>query len=173
MTTPDYVLHRNLQFLRDERAEAGAVEHAGHADYPVLAELGDPERRLRHGVERIGDHDDDAVRRVFGDLLGGGADHVVVGEQKVVAAHAGFTGKAGGNDCDIGIGGGLVVVGPGEHHVVALNRAGLQEVETFTLRNTLHDVHQDDIGEFLVRNAQRAIRADVSGAHNGDFLSQG
>ena len=49
----------------------------------------------------------------------------------------------------------------------------LEEVETFPLRNTLHDVHQDDIGEFLVGNAQRAIRADVSGAHNGDFLSQG
>jgi hypothetical protein len=40
------------------------------------------------------------------------------------------------------------------------------------LRNTLYDVHQDDIGEFLVGNTHRAIGADVTGAYNRDFLSQ-
>ena len=34
------------------------------------------------------------------------------------------------------------------------------------------DVHQDDIGEFLVGNAHRAIGPDVAGAYNRDFLSQ-
>ena len=58
------------------------------------------------------------------------------------------------------------------HDVVALDRAGLEQIEPLALRNALHDVDEDDIGEFLVGNAHRAIRADVSGAHNGDFLSQ-
>ena len=56
-------------------------------------------------------------------------------------------------------------------HVVALHRAGLQQIEPLTLRNALHHVDQDDIGQFLIGDPHRAIRADVSGAHNRDFLS--
>ena len=128
--------------------------------------------RLRHGVERIGDHDDDAVRRVLGDLLGGGPDDFVIGHQEIVAAHARFAREAGGDDRDIGVRGRLVIVGARDHHVIALNRAGLQQVERLTLRNAFHHVDQDDIGKFFIGNAQRAIRADISGAHNRDFLSQ-
>ena len=98
--------------------------------------------------------------------------HVVVGQQQVVAAHPRLAREAGGDDGDVGIGGGLVIVRAREHHVVALDRPGLQQVEPFALRNALHHVHQDDVGEFLIRNAQRAVRADVAGAHNCDFLSQ-
>ena len=109
-----HVLHRDVEFLRDEGAEAGAIQHAGHADDAVLAELGDPEGGLRHGVERIGDDDDDAVGRVLGNLLGGGPDDFVVGHQQIVAAHAGLAGKPGGDDGDIGIRGGLVIVRAGD-----------------------------------------------------------
>ena len=97
---------------------------------------------------------------------------VEIGQQQIVAAHARLARKAGGDDGDIGIGGRFVVVGAGEHYVVALNRTGLQQVESLTLRNALYHVHQDDIGEFLIRNAQRAIRADIAGAYNGNLLSQ-
>jgi hypothetical protein len=48
----------------------------------------------------------------------------------------------------------------------------LEQVKPLTLRNALYHVHEDDIGEFLIGNAHRAVRADVSGAHNCDFLSQ-
>jgi hypothetical protein len=48
----------------------------------------------------------------------------------------------------------------------------LQQIESFALRNSLHHVYQDDVGQFLVGNAQRAISAHVPSAHNGDFLSQ-
>ena len=73
---------------------------------------------------------------------------------------------------DIGIRGRLVIVrardharrSPGPGRICSMSSA-------FALRNALDDVHQDDVGEFLIGNAQRAIRADVAGAHNGDFLS--
>ena len=40
----------------------------------------------------------------------------------------------------------------------------------FALRNAFDDVHQHDVGEFLIGDAQRAIRADIAGAHNGTFF---
>ena len=73
---------------------------------------------------------------------------------------------------DVGIRRGLVIVGAGDVDIVALNGTGLEQIEPLALRNAFHDVHQDDIGEFLIGDAQRAIRADVSGAHNCDFFSQ-
>ena len=148
------------------------IEHAGHTDDAVLAELGDHERGLGHGVEGIGHHDDDAVGGILGDLLGSGLDDFIVGEQQIVAAHTGLAREAGGDDGDIGIRRRLIIVGAGDVDVVALDGAGLEQIEPLTLRNALYDVHQDDIGEFLIGNAHRAIGADVTSAHNRDFLSQ-
>jgi hypothetical protein len=54
-----------------------------------------------------------------------------------------------------------------------LDRPGLQQIEAFTLWNTLHDIYQHYVREFLIGNPQSAIRTDVSGAHNRNFLSQG
>ena len=81
-------------------------------------------------------------------------------------------GKPGGDNDDVRIGRGLVIVGAGDRDVVALDRPGLQQVEPLALRNAFDHVHQNDIGQFLIRDAQRAIGADVSGAYNRNFFSQ-
>ena len=51
--------------MRDERAHARGVQHAGHADHAILGEAADFEGGLHHGVERIGHHDQDRVRRML------------------------------------------------------------------------------------------------------------
>jgi hypothetical protein len=48
----------------------------------------------------------------------------------------------------------------------------LEQIKPLALGNTLYYVHEDDIGEFLIGYAHGAIGADVSGTHNGDFISQ-
>src|SRR6185369_17088374 len=90
----------------------------------------------------------------------------------IVTAHARLAGEPGGDDRDVGIRGGLVLVRTGNADIVALYRTGLEQIKPLALRNTLHNVHEDDIGEFLVGNAHGAIGADVPGTHNCDFLSQ-
>jgi hypothetical protein len=50
-----YVLHAHLQFLSNEGAEAGGIEHARHADDALTRESAEFEGGLRHGVERVGD----------------------------------------------------------------------------------------------------------------------
>jgi len=136
----------------------------------VLGEAGDPEGRLRHGVQWIGHHNNDAIRRVFRHLLGGGAHDVVVGDQQIVATHARFARKSRGDDGEVGVRRGRIVVGARDHHVISLNRPGFQEIEAFTLWNTVHNVHQHYVCEFLIGNPQSAIRADIPGAHDCDFF---
>src|SRR5207302_2718150 len=91
-----YVLDADFEFLGDKSAEAGGVEHAGHADDALTRKAAHFVGGLRHGVEGIGDDDQDAIRRVMHDL----ADHVihdfVVGMQKIIAAHAGLAWNSGG-----------------------------------------------------------------------------
>ena len=149
-----------------------SIQHAGHTDDAVLAELGDAEGGLRHGVEGIGDDDDDAVWGVLGNLLGGRLDYFEIRHQQIVTAHARLAGEPGGDDRDVGIRGGLVLVRAGNADIVALDGTGLEQIKPLALRNTLHNVHEDDIGEFLVGNAHGAIGADITGTHNCDFLSQ-
>ncbi len=141
-----YVLDADFEFLGDEGAEARGVEHAGHADDALARESAHLVSRLRHGVERVGDDDQDAVRRVVHDL----ADHVVhdlvVGVEQIVAAHAGLAGNSGGDDDDVGVGGVGVVVGAENCGIALLDRHGFKQVETFALRDAFDDVDEDDIG---------------------------
>ena len=39
-------------------------------------------------------------------------------------------------------------------------------------RRSIDYIDQRDVGQFLIRDAQRAIGADVARAHNRNFLSQ-
>ncbi len=105
------VFDADFQFLGDEGAEAGGIEHAGHADHALAREAAELVGGLGHGVERVGDDDEDAVRRVLHDLADHIAHDLVVGVEQVVAAHAGLARDAGGDDDDVGVGGVGVVVG--------------------------------------------------------------
>src|SRR5208337_4019441 len=142
-----YVFDADFEFLRDEGAEAGGVEDAGHADDALARESTQLVRGLRHGVEWIGDDDEDAVRRVMHDLADYVAHDFVVGVQQVVAAHAGLARNSGGDDDDVGVGGVGIVVGAENGGIALLDRHGLEQVETFSLGDAFHDVDEDDIGE--------------------------
>ena len=55
-------------------------------------------QRPDHGVERIGDADDEGVGRVLLDALADRLHHLEVDAEQVVAAHAGLARHAGGDD---------------------------------------------------------------------------
>ena len=97
-------------------------------------------QRPHHRVERIGDADDEGVRRVF---LDAGADllhHLEIDAEQIVAAHAGLARHAGGDDADVGALDRLVGIGAGELGVEAVDRRGLGDVERLALRDAFGDV---------------------------------
>src|ERR1700674_5430564 len=105
-----YVLDADFEFLRDKSAEAGGVEHAGHADDALTRKAAHLVSGLRHGVEGIGDDDEDAVRRVVHDLADYVVHDFVVRIQKVIAAHTGLARNSGRDDDDVGVGRVAIVV---------------------------------------------------------------
>src|ERR1700733_2044007 len=94
------VFNTDFKFVGDESAEAGGIEHSGHPDDALARKFAELVSCLRHGIERIRDDDEDAVRRMLDNF----ADHVahdfVVGVEEVVAAHAGLAWDSRGDDYD-------------------------------------------------------------------------
>ena len=126
---------------------------------------------VAHGVQRIGDDDQDAIRGVFDGLLHGVLHDLVVGPQQVVAAHAGFARKPRGQDHNVGVGRRFVAVATGYPDIDSGYRYGFQDVQPFALRYTFHNVHHDHVGQTFVGQAHRTTGADIAGAHNRHFLS--
>ena len=121
-------------------------------------------QRPHHGVERIGDADDEGVGRVF---LDAGADllhHLEVDAEEIVAAHAGLARHAGGDDADLGAVDRLVGIGAGQLGVEAVDRRGLREVERLALRNAFRDVEHHDVAKLLETDEMGERAADLAGA---------
>ena len=103
-----HVLDRDAGLAGQEELKARRVEHAGHADHALFGELGAALELVDHGVERIGDDDEERVRAVFFGVVGDVADDGQVDGDEVVAALPGLARHAGGHDDDVGAG----AVGP-------------------------------------------------------------
>ena len=175
MTTQDHgghVVHRNPQFLGNERAETSGIQYPGHTHDAVFGELRHQVCHMRHGIQRIGDNNNDGVRRMHNHLFGGRLHYFVVRQQQIVAAHTRLAREPGGNDDDVGTGRGCIFVGSDDVHIETFDRTGLQQIKAFALGNAFGDVDEDDVAQFLLSRPDGTIRAHISGADYGDFLTQ-
>jgi len=82
------VFHADVELLGEEMTEARAVEHAGHSDDHVVRQAGKFAQRPDHRVERVGDADDKALRRMLADAFAHRFHHLEVDAEEIVAAHA-------------------------------------------------------------------------------------
>jgi hypothetical protein len=81
------VLDADLELVGKEVAEAGAVEHAGHADHHVMRKTREFAQCPNHRVERIGDADDECVGRIRLDAFADRLHHFQIDAEQIVAAH--------------------------------------------------------------------------------------
>ncbi len=129
-------------------------------------------QRPDHGVERIGDADDESVRRVF---LDAGADllhDLEVDAEKIVAAHARLARHAGGDDAHRRALDRLIGIGAGKAGVETLDRRRLDEIERLALRNAFGDVEHDDIAQLFQTDEKRQGAADLTRAYQCDLASR-
>ena len=137
--------------------------------------LGRPARLLQrphHGVERIGDADDEGLGRVLGDAGAGLGHDLEIDADEIVAAHAGLARHAGGDDDHVGALDRLIGLGAGDPGVEALDRRGLGEIERLALRDAFGDVEQDHVAEVLEAGEQRERAADLTGADQCNLLAR-
>ena len=156
----------------EEVAEARRIEHAGHADHHVARQAGGLLQRPDHGVERVGDDDDEGGR---GILLDAGADllhHLDVDADEIVAAHARLARHAGGDDADVGTLNIGIGVGAAKLAVEAFDRARLGDIQRLALRQALGDVENDDIAQLLQPDQMRKRPTDHATADQGDLRAR-
>ena len=164
------VFHGDVEFHRDEGAEAGRIEDARHADHAVLGEAADVIGDMAHRVQGVADDDQRGVGGILHHLLGHVGHDLLVGGQKVVAAHPGFARDAGGDDDDVRILGLLIAVRADEVGVVLLDRRRLRQVEGLALGHAFDDIHQHHIAQGLFTQTLRRGRTDISRTDDGHFL---
>ena len=91
--------------------------------------------------------------------------------KQIVAAHAGFSRQAGGDDDDIGIRRFFVRIRTDELYVKAVDRSRLGEIERFALRRSLDDIDQNDIRQLFARDPMCSRRADISAPDDRNLIS--
>ena len=155
------------RLLGDEGPVAGGVQDARHPDDPLAREAAGLHRDVAHGVQRVGDDDQDGVRRMLDDLLRYAGDDVLVGLEQVVAAHPRLAGAAAGDDDDVRVGGTLRSRScPFTTESKPMYRAALQHVERLALGETLYDVYEDHVGVVALREPLGRRAPDVARAYD-------
>ena len=166
-----HVFHADLQFLGNEGAEAGGIEHAGHANHAIAGELADLVGDLRHGIERVGNHNQDAVGRVDDHVLDNFANDFGIGIEQVITAHSRLAGDSRGNHYDVRVSGVFVIVGAEHVRIALLDGHGFEQIQSLALRHAFYDIDQDNIGKFLGGDPMGGCSAYVSSTYDGYFFA--
>ena len=149
-----------------KRAESSTPAWPKHSFW---IELGRLQRNVAHGVQWIGDDDDDGIRRILGRLLSDAAHDVHVDAQQVVAAHSRLARRSRCDDYDIRTRRCRIIVGASYGHVVANDWASFGKVECLALRQVLDDVDQDNVGNISLGQILGGRCADHAGPDHRDF----
>ena len=161
-----------LHFVGQEVAETGAVQHPGHADDLFRLDAGEFLQRPDHGIERIGDADDERIRRILLDAFADRGHHFQIDADQIVAAHARLARHAGGDDHHIGALDVGIVLGALEFGIKAFDGTGLGQIQRFALGQTFGNVEDHDIAQFLDRRQMSQRAADLSATDKGNFLAR-
>ena len=102
------VLVGHVEGLGHQGGEAGRIQYAGHARDAMGRESGHLLHGVDHGVQGIGDHDDEGVGRVLLDGFAHGLDDAEIDVEEIVAAHARLARQARGHDDHVGAREGVV-----------------------------------------------------------------
>ena len=165
------VFDGNLEFLGQEMAEPRTVQNAGHADDLAVGQARGVAQDLNHGVQRVGDADDEGVGRVLLDARTHGLHDRGVDADQVVAAHARLAGDAGGDDADIGATDGGVAVRALHVGIKAFDGARFSDVQGLALGNAVDDVEKHYVAQFLEADQMGQRAPDVTGADERDFVA--
>ncbi len=117
-----------------------------------------------HRIQRVGDADDECVGGILLDALADLAHHLDVDAQQVVAAHAGLAGNTGSHDDHVGTGDIGVVGGAGHGGIEPLDGRTLGQIKALARAQSVNNVKDDDVAQFLHRRQMRQRAANVAAA---------
>jgi hypothetical protein len=163
------VLNRNAGGVGQEVGEAARIQNAGHAHDLLARQARKLAQGPDHGVQRIGDADDEGVGGMGLDALTDGLHHLQIDRDQIVAAHARLARHPGGDDADVGPGDVGIVVRALERHVGIEDGGGLRDIQRLALGGALGNVEQHHIAQLLAGGDVSQGAADHAGADEGDL----
>ncbi len=165
------IFDRAADFLRQERAVASGIQYATLTDNPILGEATDLPGQGSHGVQGVGDDDQNRVRAMgLHGLNTGGGDVGIVAHQ-LLTGHARRARLARGQDHDIRVRRGGVVAAARDAQVEPFDRTSLKQVKSLTLCNTREDVDQHNVGQLFACDPVGAGRANEPRSDDSNFLA--
>ena len=152
-----------------KHAEARGIQDARHAHDPLPGQAAHLLGHVAHGVQGVGDHDQEGVGRFGHDFLGHRGHDILIGIDQIFPAHPRLPGNAGGDDDDLGVLGGGVVIRPHHLDVKAEDRPRLHQVQGLTLGHAFHHIHQHHIAQLPGRSPMCTRSPHVAGSDNGNL----
>src|ERR1700719_3416271 len=170
-----HVFDRYAKLHRHECAHPRGIQDASHADNAVARKSANLEGSLCHGVQRVCDDDENGAGGELDDRIHDAFHNVIVGFQKIVAAHPGFAREARSDDDNVAVRGFAVVTAGGGNsdgaRIGAENRGGFGHIEGFAGRRAVENVRQHHVGELSIVNPLGRCGTDEASAHYRHFLA--
>lgn len=128
---------------------------------------------MHHGVERIGNHDDETIGGLHLEVLGHAANDAQVDPQQIVARHARLARYARGHDGHVAARQVVPVGGSRDAHVVTQDRAVLLQVQGLALGDAqlVRDVEEIDVAQLESGRLGRELAANIARADQCDLFS--
>ena len=106
------------------------------------------------------------------DCLGDACDDLCVDPNKVIPAHARFSGNAGCDDDNVRAGNVPIIGCARKGSVKAVNWRGLRDVQGFALGHAFHDVKEDDVAEIFQAGQVSKCAPDIAGTDKYNFFTR-
>ena len=166
------VFDRDVELVGEKKAEPRGIQHARHAHYLLVRQARCLLQCPDHGIERVGDADDESVGCIFLDPCPDLLHHLEIDREEIVAAHARLARHARGDDAHLGVVERFIGIGAGEGSVEPIDRRGLRDVERFALRHAFGDVEHHDVAKFLQADQMGQCSADLTGANQSNLVAR-
>ena len=166
-----HVAHGHIEFLSKEVTETRTVQNASHAADLVVGQTAELAQRPNHRIQRVGDADNEGVGRVGSNAFANGFHDLKVDAQKVITAHAGFARNTSGHDAHVGACDIRVIRGTLHIGIKAFGGTRFGNIQRLALGQTIRNVEQDNVAQFLDSSEVGKRAPDVACADKGNFSS--
>src|SRR6266567_5530013 len=165
------VAHGDSQLLRDKCTETRCIKDAGHTNHALSREAADVKCKLRHCIQRVGDHNHDTIRRVLDDVLSYLCHDLLVFLDQVIPGHPRFARETRSNYNDSRAGGVGIIIGASNQRVIAKHWPRLEHIQGLTLRHVWHNVKHHHVSVVSFDQTLYQRTTDESGANDSYFTA--
>lgn len=127
-------------------------------------------KRKENGVERVGDEDEERLRRIFIDEREKMLNKIKVDEKEIVEDNERIERKEWGEDEEVWELNGGVIVRESEIRIEKIERRRLGDIKKIEMRGELRNVEKEEVKELIKKGKVRESKEDNEGEDEGNIV---